>query len=213
MLWEIEGHAVYVEIKDLPEIQVVAWEEGHKSVAVPAGMPQEEALWSIRQLLKSGAKPVQVYFEELPIFGRNYAVKITLKGTQKPYLVGTLIHCSAARVPLSQQAREKLSEALLLQQISQFVGYWEEQLHLLLQDIQIRKFKTKAYTVCLDTQGITFSKNLGHNPLEWINYTVLIAMLTFTNWDMESKNKLIIAHFPLWKIYHKSLAYAYRNSF
>lgn len=213
MLWEIDGHTVQVDLKDLSEIQVYAWTATDKSLAVPVGMPQEEALWAIRQLIKTGAPAMEVYFDELALFGRSYTLKITRNAMLQPYLQGSVVHCAAKRLPLSLAARKALAETLLLQQLSQFVGHWEEKLHLLVQTIEIRKFKTKAFTICLDSKVLVFSKSLLDKPLEWINYTTLYALLAFTNWDQETKNNFIKTQFPLWKIYHKSLAYEYRNSF
>lgn len=211
MLWSIDGFEVEILLQAEEGVRVVQWDATAKVVSVQASLPKAEAIWCIRKLANSAvAAEPQVRMDRLEVFDRSWPLKVISNGV-KPYIYKDIVHAYVPAQGLSVAQRDRLLADILREQLLYYVGIWEERLGCLIYSISIRKFKTKAYSICLKKKMITFDRNMYQLKLEVVNYGVFMAIATYENLAEEKLHALRQQYFPLYRNYEKLLAYEYRG--
>ena len=154
---------------------------------VPIEMPQEYLLTYVKTELKKDIsrfkrnKGTNVA-NSLTIFDKNYNIRIT--DTKYPFIKNEILHLN--QNILSSKKEIKLAkEQILLNQINSTYSTIEEDINLMLPNINLKKFKTKFYSICHKSNHIIYCKTLLEKPLDFINYIVILSIGSYLNYSIE----------------------------
>jgi hypothetical protein len=209
MIWVVDGHEVDVLVSAKQEVEVLRWNEHKKIIQVPVNMPNAEAMWTIRNLLKTRLSNTLLCAEErLEVFDRHWPIKLLAK-KRASYMEDSIVHCYIKGRRISSQEKIKIKEELLEQFVLRHVGQWEETLDLLISHITFRKNKNKPYIVQRQKKSICFDKALSNLSLEAIAYCLFKAVADYGALEENLRRRFIEKRFPTWKTLEKIIIYAY----
>lgn len=194
--------------EELEHIRITRVEENTIRLEVPAQLPQENLLLYIKNNLSADLASWQSKLKQaiysLVIFDKKYAVKVL--SVSQPYIYANCIYCNEHNLASSSQI-EKLKEQLLLNFLNDMLSKLEEDIEILLPAIKLRKLKTNYFSICHNTNHITFSKELIHKSQPFITYVIITAVNSFRG-ESEAKGKHLIERYvPEWKHIEQVLAY------
>lgn len=201
MYIEIEGKTYYISIRDSETgVSIIGQKGDVIQLAVSARLSQDELITYLKSkdLNKWITKEESVVdtVASIRLFDSSFALIID-QGLQHPYIKGKSIYTSKKNI--TKSALDRLLETLLLQEIKQLVGFWEEILDSLINIIQLRKLKSNYYTADTTNRRLTFEKNLVHKSKEFIAY--LCALAVFDCLGIEDSRRELLGgkHVKDWK--------------
>lgn len=211
MIWVVDDHEIDVLFRAEEGVEILQWDQYKKRVGIPVGMRNAEAVWTIRNLLKTKHLDISMFLEEkLVVFGKHWPVK-RLAVNKAPYLDDGIVYCYTRGNQISSALKNRIVAQLLQQLILREVGQWEEILNVLIPSIVFRKNKKQPYIVQRSKSCICFDKELYHLSLDVITYCVFKAVAEYGVLTEDSIKRIIEKYFPTWKTLEKSIVYAYMN--
>ncbi|WP_133166402.1 hypothetical protein [Sphingobacterium haloxyli] len=209
MIWVVDAQEINVVVSAKGEVEVLQWNEHKKVVQVPVTMCNTEAIWTIRNLLKTKPPNISLNIvERLEVFDKYWPIKVFID--KKPaYIKDGIIHCYIRGSQMSSNEETKIKDELLRLLVLREVGKWEETLGFLVPHITFRRNKNKPYIVQRGKEGICFDKKLYDMSLETITYCLFNAVADYTALEDRFRTKLISQHFPTWRAFEKNISYVY----
>jgi predicted metal-dependent hydrolase len=193
MYLEIDEKTYFIHLKaDIVSIILKNIEQQVIHLYVPARLPHENLVIYIKKelpkVLKAYKKLEISAITELFVFDRTYPVKVD--ETSTAYLKNNIIYASACNFATTRNI-DFLKYSLLINFINSKMSYIEEDLKLILPVINLKKLKTKYYTICHTKEYITYSKTLIDKSQDFITYVVILAIVNYVRCSEEQVNDLI----------------------
>ncbi|WP_160069160.1 YgjP-like metallopeptidase domain-containing protein [Sphingobacterium bovisgrunnientis] len=193
MYLEIGEKTYFIHIKtDIDSIILKKIEHEIVHLDVPARIPQENLIVYIKQelpkLISAHKKSLNTSLTQISLFDKIYPIKIEpilSAHIKNEILYGNKKHFSTAT------NLEKLKFTLLLNFINSKLSYLEEDLNLILPETNLKKLKTKYYSICHTNGYITYSKTLIDKSKDFITYVVIRAVGIFLRCSEEQIDDLI----------------------
>lgn len=206
---EVEGKTYYINIRDSESgIKVIEEKDDITYLAVPARLSQDKLIAYLKSNPQTNVKPEESSEEynptTLPLFDTMF-VLVLQADLQYPYLKGKSVY--SPKIPKSKASLEKLSETLLIQELKKQIGFWEEVLDILIDDICIRKLKTNCYTVSDSNRRLTFDKNIVLRSRDFIAYICAIAVFDYLDLEDTVREVLGTKYIKDWRHQQKVLQY------
>lgn len=201
MYIEIEGKTYYISIRDSETgVSIIGQKGDVIQLAVAARLSQDELIAYLKsqKLNKWMAREESLIdtASSIRLFDRSFTL-IVNQGLQHPYIKDKSVYLS--KKPITKSALNRLLETLLLQEIKQQVGFWEEVLDNLINIIHLRKLKTNYYTVDTVSRRLSFEKNLAHKSQEFISYLCALAVFDCLDIEDQQRELLGVKHVKDWK--------------
>lgn len=207
MIWVVDDQEVEVLFSTKEEVEVPRWTEQKKVIRIPLSMQKAEAVWTIRNFLRTKQPKAMLFAEErLAVFDKQWPVKL-MSSKKTAFIKDGMIHCYTKSRRLSDGEQLRLKEELLQQIVSQHVGQWEEILDLLIPRITFRKLKGKPYIVQRQKEGICFNKELLSLPLQTLAYCVFQSVVAYGGVADNLRKRIVEKHFPTAKTLEKTISH------
>lgn len=210
MYIEIEGQTYDISIRDTEKgVTIMGQKDGIIQLAVPAQLSEGELITYLKstpfkKMVKSD-RPVKLETSTtIPLFDSTFTVVIQ-KELLNPYIVGKSLYTNLN--PMSKAGLSSLLEQVLMQELKQRIGFWEEKLGILIDSIYIRRLKTNFHTVCSNSSRLTFDKNLIHKSREYLAYLCAVAVFDYLQMDDSIREQLANQHIKDWKHHQKVFLY------
>lgn len=193
MYLEIDDKNYIIHLKaDIHNVILHCVDDQYIHLQVPALLPQENLIAYIRQelprVIKYAKKLTPHKIVELHLFDKIYPVKIS--ETESLHIKNEVIYANPK--DLGTKAKiEKLKLNLLLNFINDTLSVLEQDLNVILPEIYFKKLQTKYYSICHNTQRITYSKTLIDKSKDFITYVVILTVGFFLESSKEQIDFLI----------------------
>lgn len=193
MYLEIDEKTYFIHLKaDIESIILKNIEQQVIHLYVPARLPHENLVIYIKKelpkVLKAYKKSEISAITELYVFDRTYPVKVD--ETSSAYLKNNIIYANASSFATKRNI-DFLKYSLLLNFINSKLSYIEEDLKLILPVINLKKLKTKYFTICHTKEYINYSKTLIDKSQDFITYIVILAVGNYIRCSEEQVNDLM----------------------
>ena len=211
MIWVVDDQEVEVLFSTKEEVEVHRWTEQKKVIRVPLSMQKAEAVWTMRNFLRT-KRPMDMLFgeEQVVVFDKQWPVKL-ISSKKTPFIKDGIIYCYTKNRRLSDGEQLRLKEKLLQQVVFQHVGHWEERLDLLIPRITFRKLKGKPYIIQRQKEGICFNKQLLSLPLQALTFCVFQSVVVYGGIADNLRKRIVEKHFPNAKTLEKTISHFYQN--
>lgn len=201
MYIEIEEKSYYISIRDdETAISVLGRRDDAIHLAVSARLSQDELVAYLkRNDLRAVAEVDSTLTDDfitLALFDSAFTL-IVQRGVYKPYIKGNSLYIS--KIPRTTAGRESLADTLLLQEIKQHIGFWEEKLAVLISDIGLRRLKKNYYTVSRQHQRLTFERSIVHRSRDFIAYLCANAVFDYLSLGDSVREELGYNYVTDWK--------------
>ncbi|WP_164108475.1 MULTISPECIES: hypothetical protein [Sphingobacterium] len=201
MYIEVEGKTYYISISENERgVSLIRQEKDVIHIAVAARLSQDELIsylksQDLNKWIAMG-KSVSDTISSIQLFDSSFTL-IVHQGLTHPYIKNKTIYTS--KKPTTQPALDRLRESILLQEIKQHIGFWEELLDSLINVIHLRKLKISYYIANPASKRLTFEKKLVHKSKEFIAYLCSIAVFECLGIEYSRREQLGAKHVKDWK--------------
>lgn len=214
MYIEVDGKTYLISIRDSEKnITILGQKDGILHLAVAARLSQDELI----AYLKSKAFNKSTYIKQneysaaintVELFECIYNL-IPHKDISQPYIKGKSLYVK--NIPQGSTALNNLLENTLLQELKQQIGFWEETMKVLINDIYIRKLKTNYYTICSKNSRLTFEKALLYKSRDFIAYISASAVFDYLSIADSQREELANQYIKDWKHHQRVFLYELEN--
>ncbi|TDQ79859.1 YgjP-like metallopeptidase domain-containing protein [Sphingobacterium yanglingense] len=210
MYIEIEGKTYYISIRDSEKkVTVIGQKDGTVQLAVAAQLSEGELITylkstSFQKSIKSEQPSKLEAAATIAMFDTTFTL-IIQKELLTPYIAGKSLYTNLN--PKSKAAQNSLLEQILMQELKQQIGFWEEKLGVLIDNINIRKLKTNFHTVCSNSSRLTFDKNLIYRSREFLAYLCAVAVFDYIQMEESIREQLANQYIKDWKHHQKVFLY------
>ncbi|HMR19619.1 MAG TPA: DUF45 domain-containing protein [Sphingobacterium sp.] len=182
-------------------IQVRLSKNGKLQVIVHPQTPQKELITYLTKNLKQIKKKIDksVPLEDntsIHIFDSSYAVQID-HNARTAYIRGKAVYVNT--LPTTEKQTERLKQKLLVAQITQIIGFWEEQLGFLLDEITLKTIPKRYFVVHRSKSQLVFSKKLVNLSLDMLQFVVAKSVFDYLALSNKQEEILYQQHIPDWK--------------
>jgi len=193
MYLEIDEKTYFIHLKtDIDSIILKYIEQEIIHLTVPARLPKENLIAYIKKelpkLISAHKLSATIDITELSLFDKLYPVK--LDGSSLAYIKNDIVYTNIKSLATKANI-DKLKYSLLLNFINSSLSHLEEDLNLILPVVNLKKLKTKYYSVCHTNEYITYSKTLIEKSKDFITYVVILAVGDFLRCSENQVNDLI----------------------
>lgn len=204
---EVEGKTYYISIRDSEKtIKLIEEKDNIIYLAVPARLSQDNLIAYLSSNPPSNLKPNHLIEEyiptTLPLFDTTYSVVIQAY-LLFPYLKGRTVY--TPKIPKSKASLAKLYDDLLIQELKQHIGFWEETLGLLVNEVCLRKLSSNYYTVNNASRRLTFERNITNRSRNFIAYLCANAIFDFLKLNDLIREELGVKYVNDWKHHQRVL--------
>lgn len=201
MYIEVEGKTYYINIRDHETgISYLGQKEDAIHIAISARLSQDELVVFLKnngvdELIKKKPRAANS-ISTIQLFDSSFTV-ILQQGLSSPHIVGKSIYTS--KTPKAANVHQELIETLLIQEIKQHIGFWEETLSILIKDVCIRRLKRNYYTVSKDSLRLTFEKSIVLRSRNFIAFICAIAVFDYLKLEDSIMEELGMKYVKDWK--------------
>lgn len=208
MIIEIAGKNYKIITTDSKNIRL-AVQQDTATIFAPAGID----IATLEQFIKNTKivtpLPEEVIYSDQPLqlFQQNYLLKIIKNSTASKVLVKNrtiTLHCKGSAD--DQKLLKVWQQQFVLQQLSDHISSWEEQLKVLVGTVKLRALTKNLYTLH-QHDSITFSTSvtcLSNTDLKYLTFTAIADLFGFTPKTRE-------AYFPNEQLLQHQIAYTLKT--
>ncbi|MCA5006815.1 YgjP-like metallopeptidase domain-containing protein [Sphingobacterium bovistauri] len=202
MYLEIDGKSYVIHLKsNIKHIMIRNVSEIEIHLNVPVDFPHESLITYIKTELINDITQFneieKVNLEEsIHLFDKNYKIRHIYTGN--PYLKDDILYTNVKELK-STIKRESLKSTLLQNKINSIISRLEDDLNVIIPAINLKKFKTKYYTICPKSNLITFNRTLVDKSHEFITYVVILSVGDFLKYSKEEIDNLTKVHITNWR--------------
>lgn len=145
--------------------------------------------------------------EPIQLFQQNYLLKIIERSAMPNIVVkNTTISIYCKRKKEYQKQLKKWRKQFILQQLADLIGYWEEELQILINEIKLRSMQKRLYTI-QDQNSITFSNVIICLSISELKYLIFNAITELLNLSP----KIRTHYFPEEQLIQDQIAYTLKT--
>lgn len=193
MYLEINGTNYVIHLKsNHKHISIRKINDADVHLNVPVDFPQDYLISYIKTELQNDISRYTISsnndsVEIIQLFDKNF--KINNQEGNLPYIKGETIFVNLNNVK-SIAKRDFLKKTLLLNKINSLISSLEDELNVLFPTINLKKFKTKYFSICPKTNTITYNKTLVDKSQDFITYVVVQSFGNYFDFSTDRINTL-----------------------
>jgi len=94
---------------------------------------------------------------------------------------------------------KKIKQEILLSDIKNLIGQWEEKLNCIIEDIYLKNYKTKSFHICRKHKAIGFSYRLSDYHYSYMEFMIAKAVFEYLVLTQEKQDELMQEFVTDWK--------------
>lgn len=208
MITEIAGKQYKIILTDEVEIRL-EMQNSITTIYAPANID----LNIIEQFVKNKNTRIAIsqeviYFDQpIQLFQQNYLLKIINKSTVNKVMVkNRTISIYCKRGVDHQKQLKDWQKCFILQQLSDLISYWEEELQILIDEVKLRAMSKHLYTIH-HPKNLTFSPAITCLSIPELRYLTFEAIAKLLTLSTQIKTQ----YFPEAQLMQDQIAYTLRT--